>query len=420
MCGLVGMLTNNTIGFFNKDRDLFKEMLIVNSLRGAHSTGVFGGKIDGATDFAKAVGNPYDFINHPETAPLFNKMVAKWRFMVGHGRHATRGTINGINAHPFKIDHITMSHNGTVYGSDLIKIEKDTVDSKAVCEALTKYDPVEVFQDIDGAFAIIYHNEKTKSLNFVRNKERPLTIGFDVESKRMLFASEKNMLILTAARNGIKLTDVISIPEDVIFTFEQGSLDYKETKVPQKVKIYPVNTPIKNYNNYNKTHSPIEGKITKITSRSTGVVLSLGDKVRFHIKEIMELNAKQNVYQVFGSVVDYPEIEIAAIWKEKEEVLYNKQEWEGTVKSISSTSSRQKLQGLLHCIYVGDIHSTTTVTTLDGSEIDKEEFKHLAANGCDYCKGEIGEEDAELCLVDSTYIFCKECSSTFTAKQIAV
>ena len=417
MCGLVGMLTSSNTGFFARDRDVFKEMLIVNSLRGSHSTGVFGGRIDGETDFAKAVGNPYDFINHPETHPLFNKMISKWKFAVGHGRHATRGTITGNNAHPFKIDHITMSHNGTVYGSDLIKIEKDMVDSKAICNALTKYDPVEVFQDIDGAFTIIYHDEKTESLNFVRNKERPLSMGFDVKNHRMMFASEKNMLIMVAARNGIELTDIISIPEDVIFSFTKGSLDYKETKVPQKVKIYPVKTPI---NTFNKGNNPTEGKITKITSRSTGVSLSLGEKVRFHIKEIMELNAKQNVYQVFGNVMDYPEIEVAAIWKSKEEELYEKHEWEGTVRSISSTSSRQKLQGLLHCIYVGDIHSTTTVTTLDGSEMDKEEFKHLAAKGCDYCKGEIGEEDAELCLVDSTYIFCKECSSTFTAKQIAV
>ena len=42
MCGLTGMMDTSMSGFMQKDLDLFKGLLYINSLRGNSSTGLFG------------------------------------------------------------------------------------------------------------------------------------------------------------------------------------------------------------------------------------------------------------------------------------------------------------------------------------------------------------------------------------------
>ncbi|MDX9756437.1 MAG: hypothetical protein RBT52_02885, partial [Sulfurimonas sp.] len=322
MCGIIGTLTFNKNGFFLRDVEVFKELLIVNSIRGSHSTGVFGGTLTSEMDFAKVVGNPYDFINNKQTEPIFNNMLNKYRLMVGHGRQATRGSITGEFAHPFQKDHITMVHNGTVNNSSLIDVTKYVSDSKAICEALSKNNEQEVFQDINGAYAIAYHNSKKETFSLVRNKERPLALGIDENNNRIYFSSEINLLETILLRNSIAGVVLSSIPENTIFTFNtKGGINYTETKTKPPVTL--VQVPTSYTQSYNSSSN---ARVVSITSHSTGEKIKLGDKVIFSISDIHELRSDNKnddkFFQVFGYIPSFPEIETSVLYLGKEEELY--------------------------------------------------------------------------------------------------
>lgn len=403
-------------GFYKKDEELFKDLLIVNSLRGAHSTGIFGGKIEYAADYAKSVGNPYDFIENPAMTPVWNKMTRKWKYVVGHGRMATRGKISPENAHPFQVGHITMVHNGTVWNSDKVDTIKHDVDSNAIAHALAEHSPEEVFSDINGAYAIVWHDTLTKRLSMVRNKERPLAIGMDVENKRVMFASEKNMLQMVAMRKDIKFKDLFYLPEDTIFSFDKNSFDYKEIKVPKKTaKIYqlPFKEEPKKLSGYNK-----EGRITLVTSKSNGERFALEEEVEFSITEIVPFQTRgslthkaENMCHIFGFIDGAPEIEVAAIWKGKEEDLYLYDKWCGKLRTIHHASTELKKKHKEYSFYLSNVVQVGTVSTFDGWVISTKEFKEMTISGCNYCKAPIALEDAGETLFMDDYVFCPKCSN---------
>jgi len=408
------MLDYSKGGFYMKDTSVFKEMLIVNSLRGSHSTGIFGGKINDESDFAKGVGNPYDFINHPEVQPMFQKMISKYKYVVGHGRHATRGSIIGEFAHPFKTGHITMSHNGTIYSSKLIDVQKNVSDSKAICEALAHNDALDVFQDINGAFAIIYHDEKRQQLSMIHNKERPLCIGLDEKNDRVYFSSEKGILSVVANRNGITFKELFYMPEDVLFSFDKDSYNFTETPVPKKVVFFPVVKPV-------VASSSQGAKITKITSPSTGEQIILGDELTFKIREIVEYpNRKGSIsyYQVFGEVVSFPEVEISFIWKGEEEDLYKSQYWDAKISSIVMASPNMIKKGVKFILYASEPKHSDFLLTFDGTFKTKDDFVAGIKHGCTCCKSEIKEIDCEETLFQDGYVLCPKCSIAFYNEDI--
>lgn len=416
MCGIIGMLDYKA-GFFKKDEELFKELLIVNSLRGAHSTGIFGGKIEYPADYAKSVGNPYDFIENPATNPIWNKMIRKWRYVVGHGRQATRGKISPENAHPFQIEHITMVHNGTIWDSDKVDISKHDVDSKAIAHALTEHSPEEVFSDINGAYAIVWHNAQTKRLSLVRNKERLLAIGLDESNKRVMFASEKNMLNMVATRKDIKFKELFYIPEDVIFSFNKDTYEYEEIKVPKKkAKIYQI--PFKEEPKKIATIGYAkEGKIIAITSKNSGERFNIDGEVVFSITEIAPFQTRgsltrkaEDICHVFGFIEGAPEIEVAAMWRGKEESLYLYDTWSGKLKAINKASNELKKKHKEYSFYLSDMVQADTLRTYDGWILNKEEFKEMTQLGCDYCHSPIKLQDAANTLLTDQYVFCPKCS----------
>lgn len=413
-------------GFFKKDEELFKELLIVNSLRGAHSTGIFGGKIEYPADYAKSVGNPYDFIDNPATQPVWSKMNRKWRYVVGHGRQATRGKVSPENAHPFQVGHITMVHNGTVWNSDKVDTIKHDVDSNAIAHALAEHSPEDIFSDINGAYAIVWHNAQTKRLAMVRNKERPLAIGLDIENKRVMFASEKNMLHMVAMRKDIKFKDLFYIPEDVIFSFNKDTYEYEEIKVPKKTaKIYQI--PFKEEPKKTSTVGYAkEGRMIAITSKNSGERFNIDDEIVFSITEIVPFQTRGNLTHkaedmchIFGFIEGAPEIEVAAIWKGKEEDLYLYDKWCGKLRAIHQASNELKKKHKEYSLYLSEVVQVDSLSTLDGWTVSTKEFKERTAAGCDCCKAPISLEDAGETLFVDEYVFCPKCSEQVFEEGIA-
>jgi hypothetical protein len=94
--------------------------------------------------------------------------------MFGHGRYATRGSINEKNAHPFEEGDWVLVHNGTVYGLKTGGQGEPEVDSHALVIQINEVGLKEALLSIDGAYAIIAYNKATEKFYAAHNKERPL------------------------------------------------------------------------------------------------------------------------------------------------------------------------------------------------------------------------------------------------------
>lgn len=115
MCGLVGVLSTEINSFQHSYGKFFKQALFADTLRGFDSTGIF--VMDTKTMqqpevFKKAIAAP-DFLQLARTNDLLRD-TRDWNIMIGHNRHATKGSVDHHTAHPFQIGDITLVHNGTI------------------------------------------------------------------------------------------------------------------------------------------------------------------------------------------------------------------------------------------------------------------------------------------------------------------
>ena len=212
MCGIVGMIAAYNNGFTSIEADAFETMLFLDLLRGKDSTGVFGVNYHNNVAIHKKAVHSLDFLNTDEFQNFRTKMIREGMFVVGHNRAATRGNVTDKNAHPFwEEDKIVMVHNGTWRGSHH-KHKNTEVDSEVICHLLATHDSVEeALQKVDAAYALAWYNVKEKSLNFIRNHERPLYRGVTKE-KAILYCSEPATIAYACARSGLVLT---AKPEEV-------------------------------------------------------------------------------------------------------------------------------------------------------------------------------------------------------------
>ena len=223
MCGLVAVISKMGYGFHKEQVDAFDNLLYIDALRGMDSTGVFMVDKEGNMDMAKEASAAHDFRNTPEFQAMKTKAIQKGVALIGHNRSATRGTITDENAHPFVVDdRITLVHNGTLFGNH--KLLADTeVDSHAIAHTIhNKGDDVEAaLQELSGAYALMWHDFKNKTINMVRNSQRPL--HFVETDNAWYWASEANMLYWILARYSMKtLGDIASLKEGTLVTYTQG------------------------------------------------------------------------------------------------------------------------------------------------------------------------------------------------------
>lgn len=217
-------------------------MLLLNSIRGAHSTGVFGvnkDMDDNNPHIVKSVGSPYSLYDYNKSDEFFQKMVSHYGFVVGHGRFSTMGTIDANNAHPFKEGHITLAHNGVIRNYQQLKDYRRhkhiEVDSHLICKLFEEEGAMEVLPTIQGAYTFIWWDANEGTLNFVKNDERPL-LWAEYKNKPILsFASEEGTLIWNSIRNKIPLKEMLTLPNHTIFSFKKNSLEYTTKSYKPKI-----------------------------------------------------------------------------------------------------------------------------------------------------------------------------------------
>lgn len=201
MCGIVGVAGKVDL----KLMSAFKDMLTVNQLRGTDSTGVVRVNSSGGYKYKKSLGTP----NYLMETKFFDKEidVVGAKALIGHCRAKTIGDNIVANAHPFEHGDIIGVHNGTLRGHYTMEGARDfDVDSDWLYWHISQYGLKETISqlDNDGAWALVYWDNKQKTLNFIRNDKRPLWLAHTKDQQAMLWASEP-WFFSAATRRGVEL-----------------------------------------------------------------------------------------------------------------------------------------------------------------------------------------------------------------------
>lgn len=210
MCGHVGIAGK----LLNKDDATMKRLLMLDYFRGPDSTGFASMRTDGTVKIAKIASHPLDLFEDTRFKAALNGQMST--VFLGHNRSATKGKVTSYNAHPFQFDHIVGAHNGTLSTESHRRLEKKLgeayeVDSMAIFACIAKFgieETVALFRASEDkvscpdAWALVWYDLTDKTLNFLRNKERPMWYCLTKEFDRVLWASEWPMLQAAVAMSG--------------------------------------------------------------------------------------------------------------------------------------------------------------------------------------------------------------------------
>jgi hypothetical protein len=227
MCGIVGVISKHgTLSYYVKD--LFTNMVRMDSVRGEDSTGVFGVSSSGLVDMMKGDTDGWKFTNSDAYDKFAKRIDKNYKIVIGHNRAATRGNVTPDNAHPFQEKHIMLVHNGTLRSTKGLKTTE--VDSHAIAHALADHDPVQALAMLDGAYALVWYDASDKTLNLARNMERPL---FILEYSMMwCIASEPGLPHWLNARQDRKMDKMQVVPTDKIWSWKLDKLDKGYFEIP--------------------------------------------------------------------------------------------------------------------------------------------------------------------------------------------
>lgn len=247
MCGIVGMAGDIQVA----DRNVFRDMLDICQLRGRDSAGAVTVTRQMTYGYVKEVGPPSFLFDRKAYTQIIE--TGAHAAFIGHCRHKTSGAVSRANAHPFEVEdeEIVGVHNGTLRNYHNLKGHTyNKVDSEILYEHLAEHGPEETFNKIDGAWACVWWNGKTETLNFIRNNERPLYFCWSEDRRKLYWASSVWMLLAIEAEKRVPMwkgpkddgeDKYISLPVDTLWSFTLHPNAKKEEptlrmKTPKKIE----------------------------------------------------------------------------------------------------------------------------------------------------------------------------------------
>lgn len=211
MCGNVGVIsTEHNIQLSICLSRFFKQAIQVDALRGMDGTGIASVNKDGKLRIIKKGVSSQEFLSDEEVGRTISD--TSNLILCGHNRAATTGSLDDEGAHPFTHGNITLFHNGTLhYWSYLSNKKIFDIDSEAICHSISEVGAKETLEKLEGAYALVWYDSLNATINFARNKERPLYFGAIKDSTSFVYASEKGMIDWLADRNSIGIDKVNSL-----------------------------------------------------------------------------------------------------------------------------------------------------------------------------------------------------------------
>lgn len=415
MCGLVLIHTIEKNGFLGYERDGFKNMLVLNSLRGSHSTGVAGIDLKDKkkqVSISKSVGSPFNLFAQSNTDEFFSRMLQSFTTVLGHGRYATMGKVDAYNAHPFKEGHITLVHNGVIRNFTTLKDFKThsdiTVDSHLIAKLFAEEGAENVLPKINGAFVFAWIDSKQKTLNIAKNKERPLFGAKLAKRDTIMMASERETIEWNAARNKMEIEEIYEYEDGIIYTYTHDSIEatatpfehwkyvhtsyYKSPYYDSTESDLPYS--YGGYGASKKYDSPTKNKVTN------KIEIEIGGNVDV---EFINYSHKDNLTHITGYLEDCPEVEFRAVYETSSENLsmYGCDKFNGEVSSIYKAYTKENGKSYIAYLenvkFTRETDSDDRVSILDVFDtphsITRYRLKELADRGCAWCEQRISSQE---------------------------
>lgn len=414
MCGLIALRTAEKAGFVSYEKEELKQMMVINSFRGIHSTGLAG--VDsgrkGEVNIVKATGSPYSLYSYPDVDKFFSRMIMNFDTVIGHGRFATRGAVDAINAHPFQEGHITLAHNGTISNfyslKDHQKHKGIEVDSHLIAKLFEEEGAENVLPRIEGAYVFMWYDDSNQTFNVVRNKERPLFLAKTHARETLMMASEATTIAWNATRNNTEMDTIIELPEHVIYTYKVGSIVAETasyTPIPPKVYSYERNYNRTEHNGWKAPSTKSQAQASVITTldelvRDTiveDVTIELGMEMDFIMDDYQDM---RSYYTVTGYNEAFPDILFRGAFPMPmdERTLLDADIVRGTVSNIYPYHKATQNKNLNFTVFIGDPkllsneeaegEQTVQITDFMTGAIEtitKFRLEELAINGCVWC-----------------------------------
>ena len=416
LCGLVGVLGHITY----KEENAFNQLLLVDTLRGKHSTGVALVSAGGDVDVFKKAVNALDFLDFNTYGDLCKY---KYNCMLGHNRYATKGAINNVNAHPFEFDNVVGMHNGTL--KNYVKLDNSVdfnVDSECLYSHINDNGVQDAVNKMTGAYALTWIDKENNKLHFLRNNERPLSYCYTVDGSTMFWASEAWMLTSVLGRNGIKHKDVVNVTPDVLYTFDvpvqyaTANVKLTSPKVCKTVKPPVVKKQWQKSNVATLPHvkKSLDGKPSFTSYVNKVVEFCVNDSVKDNY------NAHYIEGFIFKDTAKDIRIYTPQFGDLAKDLINNRDlgNFKGTVRRHTKFNNDEYLILDLRTIsFLGEaanlnkaeeVEDFPTYDGFQGEELDKEEFEYATRQGCVWCGNPV-DINGLVTFVQTDEFICEHC-----------
>lgn len=401
MCGLVGVIGD--IGYTEKR--VFKDMLMLDYIRGPHSTGVAAIGANGDWRVAKRVGAPADLFDTKQwdeaTAPLTLKA------LLGHNRYATKGKINSMNAHPFEFEHVVGCHNGTLTNyTNLDDYRYFDVDSEAIMNHVNNNGVNETLPELKGAYALTIYDKRDGSITLARNNERTLYYTYADDLETVFYASEPWILEVALERNSVKFGEIHRVNAGNTYKFcPQGTHKEKIKVTIRKFDMYQA--PVVKH---------IGGHSGNVSALASPLAKYQGQTVKFEVGGVTKNNYGTEYISALLDADGKTEIKIYCkhnpeLWKLLLNSCHN---FQGKVTSIITGTPAYINLDLTSIVECPDEEEEEDdeILGFQNKILTLDQWKHHTRHGCLTCKkpAEVIDRDDLLWLSVDSFL-CPVCQS---------
>lgn len=243
MCGVAGVLSDP---LSTQEVDAFKDLMIFSTVRGWEGAGVAtmrsGPKTNHTRIWKQTCTGAYlvcqkgfeEVVKHP------------LKLLMGHCRWPTRGENKPEFCHPFREGHIIGMHNGTMHKINNQYPSYQDSDSNFLFKEMSKDGIEPVIKHSSGAYALIWVDENQRTLNFLRNHDRPLFFARHTTYNTVMWASEPGFLQAVIGRrwHGSTEWSIEMLPVNTLRSFALKDVKVKEsTDREVKPELFPQHYP---------------------------------------------------------------------------------------------------------------------------------------------------------------------------------